>query len=66
MGYSPRGPKELARLKEQQIVPPGEFYDPEGDRRATHICTYKTVSQAFLSPVCSPENLCAENILVSH
>ena len=66
MGYGPRGPKELARLKEQQIVPPGEFYDPEGDRRATHICTYKTVSQAFLSPVCSPENLCAENILVSH
>ena len=33
--------------KEQQIVPPGEFYGPEGERRATHIFIDKTVSQAF-------------------
>ena len=56
MGYIAWGPKELAPLKEQQIVPPGEFYESEGDRRATHICIDKTVLQPFLSPVCSPEN----------
>ena len=35
------------KTKEQQIVPPGEFYGHEGDRRATHNFTDKTISQAF-------------------